>query len=143
MTFGDGQMAKIKTKKYVCMYHLMQGRGHDLLIVKILDGEIDDILSFSTGANREKSVSLIEKVDKVFNDYVDEFIRLHDEFCMKSRKKFIKDALYHEVFPSFMSNLRKEEDFSRIENLAQQSVKEFIRKKCRTLKVAKAFIEGA
>ena len=147
VTFGDGQMAKIKTKKYVSLHSSISPNKFldHLLIAKILDGEIDDILSFCVGRNREKLESLIEKVEKVFNDLVHEFSRLHDEFCKKynrDRKQFVKHASHHELFQCFMSHLHKEEDSSGIENLAQKVVKGFIKKKCNKLGKAKAFIEG-
>lgn len=148
VSFGDGQMAKIKTNKYLSIHGLLAPNNirENLIVETILDGNIDDVISVCTGRKRIELEKVNEQVEKAFNNYVVELIRLHDEFCNKhnrNRKSFaIKYSNQHTLFPTFMSSVSKEEDFSKVEELAENSAKSFIKKNCKTVSSAKTFLES-
>lgn len=148
VTFDDGQMAKIKTNEYLCMNGQMDPGNFRLNVVAILDGNYDDIISASTSRQRDELEKLNETVEKTFNNYVIEFIHLHDEFCNKynrDRSEFAKYSNQHPLFSTFMKNFKKvnqSRENEQVEKVAEQTVKAFMKERCKTHGRVKAFLEG-
>ena len=145
VTFEDGQMAKIKTDKYLSLHGLIgpDAFRENLLIKTILDGNIDDVISaLVPGEKKDKIVTLTEKVEHKFNHLVVEFKKLrgsyYNEFY-ENRKDFALKHSKNPLFSYVMKSLNT--PFRDVEKTAEESVKTYIEKKCNSLSNAKEWVE--
>jgi len=146
VTFSDGQMAKIKTQKYLSLHGLIgpDAFRENLLVQTILDGNIDDVISaLVPGEKKDKIVKMDEKVTHNFNHLVAEFITLRGEFFNKyreDRKSFSLDKKSNPLFGAVMKTLNT--SFRDVEKTAEIAVKDYILKRCKSLTKAKEFIDS-
>jgi T4 RnlA family RNA ligase len=152
VTFADGQMAKIKTNKYLSLHGLIgpDAFRENLLIKTIIDDNIDDVISaLVPGAKRDRIVELTEKVQHNFDHLLVEYKKLRGEFYNvygEDRKNFSlqyspKGKKPHDLFGWVMKSL-KGSSFTEVEKLAQEVAKGYILKRCNTLGDAKDYVEG-
>lgn len=142
ITFEDGQKAKIKTDWYLKRHGLITELREDSIIELTLNGEIDDVISISTGQKRE----FIEKISKItsekFNHLVNEYKELRRKFFQdfkEDKKEFAKKYSKEKLFPFVMKELNS--SFRDIEQIAEKRVKEVILKDTYRLFDAKKWIE--
>ncbi len=150
ITFEDGQMAKIKTEKYLQLHGLIgpDAFRENLLVKTILDGNIDDVISaLVPGPKRDRIVALEEKVVHHFNHLVVEFKELRRKYFMdygEDRTKFAKmfapgNRNPHFMFGSVMKTLNT--SFRDVEKTAEGAVKVYIESKCNGLTKAQEYLE--
>ena len=146
ITFEDGQMAKVKNLHYLALHGLMgpDAFRENLLISTILRGEIDDVISaLVPGTKKDKIVTMNEKVSHKFNDLVDTFIKLRGEYFNKYQENRKEFALAHKNNPLFGSVMKTlNTSFRDVEKTAENAIKEYILRQCKTLGSAKEFVEG-
>jgi len=151
ITFEDGQMAKIKTDKYMQLHGLIgpDAFRENLLVKTILDGNIDDVISaLVPGAKRDRIVSLEEIVTKHFNHQVVEFKELRRKYFQdfdENRKEFAltfspKGSTPHIMFGSVMKTLNT--SFRDVEATAEKAVKDYIESQCNGLGKAQDYLKG-
>jgi T4 RnlA family RNA ligase len=151
ITFEDGQMAKIKTNKYLQLHGLIgpDAFRENLLVQTILDDNIDDVISqLAEGPKKESVISLSEKVQHDFNHQVIEYKKLRGEYFNvfeEDRKKFAlkyspAGSKPHYLFGFVMKNLHGK--LQDVEKIAEKVAKEYILKRCSSLGDAKKYIEG-
>lgn len=148
VTFEDGQMAKIKTDKYLQLHHLIgpDAFRENLLIKTILDNNIDDVIAqIVDGEKKRKVIDMSEVVQHHFNHLVVEYKRLRGEYFNKygeNRKEFaLKYSRTHELFGAVMKGLNKG-DFKVVEKLAEDAVKEHMLKRANGLNDAKEYLKS-
>ena len=145
VTFEDGQMAKIKTDKYLQLHGLIgpDAFRENLLVKTILDGNIDDVISaLVPGVKKDRIISLDEKVTKHFNHLVNEFHLLRAEYFgdyyKEDRKRFAIDKKHLNMFSGVMKTL----PHVYSENMSEEQVTIYILQKCNGLNDAKKYLEG-
>ena len=146
VTFDDGQMAKIKTDKYLQLHGLIgpDAFRENLLVKTILDGNIDDVLSaLITGNKKNKLIKMVTLLQQHFNSLVIEFIELRTKYFKEFnevRKDFAikhsKDTLFSSVIKTLGTSTKD------IEKVAEIAVKDYILKQCKGLNDAKSYIKG-
>ena len=146
VTFDDGQMAKIKTDKYLQLHGLIgpDAFRENLLVKTILDGNIDDVLSaLTTGNKKNKLIKMVTLLQQHFNSLVIEFIELRTKYFKEFnevRKDFAikhsKDTLFSSVIKTLGTSTKD------IEKVAEIAVKDYILKQCKGLNDAKSYIKG-
>ena len=146
VTFEDGQMAKIKTDKYLQLHGLIgpDAFRENLLVKTILDGNIDDVLSvLTTGNKKNKLIKMITLLQQHFNSLVIEFIELRMKY-FKEFNEVRKDfAIKHSKDTLFSSVIKTLETSTKdIEKVAEIAVKDYILKQCKGLNDAKSYIKG-
>lgn len=146
VTFEDGQMAKIKTDKYLQLHGLIgpDAFRENLLIETILNGNIDDVISALTpGKKKEDIESLATLMDSHFNSLVVQFKELRRKYFQdfnENRKEFAIKHKGNPLFPSVMGTIRT--SFRDVEEVAEKAVKQLVLKQCNTLTNAREYIEG-
>ena len=146
VTFEDGQMAKIKTTKYLLLHGLIgpDAFRENILIKTILDGNIDDVISsLVPGVKRDRILDLTEKVDKHFNHLVVEFKELRRKYFQdfqEIRKDFAIKHSRDRLFSYVMKTLNT--SFRDVEKTAESSVKEYLLRECNSFGKARSYIEG-
>lgn len=144
ITFEDGQMAKIKTDKYLSLHGLIgpDAFRENLLIKTILDGNIDDVIAaLVPGEKKNKIIYLSEKVEHRFNHLVVEFKELRRKYFQdfgEVRKDFAIEHSKDELFGSVMKTLKT--SFRDVEQTAEKAVKEHIERSTNSLGKAKEWI---
>jgi hypothetical protein len=143
VTLFDSQIIKVKTKQYFQLHGLTtEGTRENLLIQTILEDRIDDVLSLiPDGEKKQFMTDTVEKVQHKFNHLVTEYKFLRGLYYNKfneDRKEFAMKYKDHELFGYVMKKLNA--SFRDIESIAEQSVKEYISNKTRTLGGAKEFL---
>ena len=146
VTFEDGQMAKIKTDKYIQLHGLIgpDAFRENLLIQTILDGNIDDVIAQLVPGEKRESILEMEKlVSGHFNHLVVEFKNLRGEYYNKyqeNRKEFAiansKKTLFGAVMKSISGSFRD------VEKIAEVQVKLHIEKSTNSLVKAKEWLEN-
>lgn len=145
VTFEDGQMAKIKTDKYLQLHGLIgpDAFRENLLIETILNGNIDDVISALTpGKKKEDIESLATLMDSHFNSLVVQFKELRRKYFQdfnENRKEFAIKHKGNPLFPSVMGTIRT--SFRDVEEVAEKAVKQLVLKQCNTLAKAREYIE--
>lgn len=145
VTFNDGQMAKIKTDKYLSLHGLIgpDAFRENLLVKTILDGNIDDVISsLVPGNKKDKIIEVTEKVTHHFNHLVVEFKELRRKYFQdfeEDRKTFALKYRNEELFSGVMKTLNT--SFKDVEKTAEDQVKMFIEKQCNSLGDAKKYLE--
>lgn len=146
VTFEDGQMAKIKTDKYLRLHGLV---GPDifrenLLVQTILDGNVDDVIAaLVPGAKKDKLVDMSSSLEHHFNHLVVEFKELRRKYFQdfnEVRKDFAIKHSKDSLFGSVMKTLNT--SFKDVEKTAEAAVKGYILKQCKGLNDAKLYIKG-
>lgn len=151
ITFEDGQMAKIKTDKYLSLHGLIgpDAFRENLLIKTILDDNIDDVISaLVPGAKKDRIIELSEKVQHQFNHLVVEFKELRRKYFQdfgENRKEFAlnyspKGTFPNEMFSGVMKTLNT--SFRDVEQTAEKAVKFHIETRCNALGKAQDWIKG-
>jgi len=145
ITFEDGQMAKIKTNWYLQLHRLLSPNQfqENHLVETILDGNFDDIVSeLNEGPKKEKFIELENKISHKFNELVSEFIKLRGEYYNKYQENRKEFALTHKNNPLFGSVMKTlNTSFRDVEKTAENAIKEYILRQCKTLSSAKEFVE--
>ena len=141
ITFSNGKMAKQKHQHYMLLHGILaDGLKEHILISKILNEEIDDLLAFIPTENIEERLFIDEmtqivvqdinhRASLVFNKFNDNFNGDKKEFALK----FGKDPLFH-----FMTKLFGENSFETAEKAI---INETIFK-CRRLEMAKLYLKN-
>ena len=143
VTFEDGQMAKIKTDKYLQLHGLIgpDAFRENLLVQTILDGNIDDVISaLVPGVKKDKLVALAAKVEHQFNTLVQEFFTLSHMYVndyTSDRKEFAIAYKAHRMFSGFMKAIH-----TTSESNAERAARDYILKQCKSLGSAKQYLEG-
>lgn len=140
VTFTNGKMAKIKTFWYMRLHNLLEdGMKENKLVQKILDEEIDDILSFlpvDAIEEREFINDLTDVVVSHVNHIANEAYTKFNENIDLSRKDFVmkfrKDPLFY-----FMTKLFDENTIEYVEKFIIDKVK----KDCFRLEKAKTYLQ--
>lgn len=146
VTFKDGQMAKIKTDKYLSLHGLIgpDAFRENLLVKTILDGNIDDVISaLVPGIKKDRIIELDELVTHKFNHLVVEFKELRRKYFQdfkEVRKDFAIKHSKDELFGAVMKTLKT--DYKEVEQTAERMVSEYIERKTNSLGDAKKWIEG-
>lgn len=146
LTFEDGQMAKIKTNKYMQMHGLIgpDAFRENLLIQTILDGNIDDVVSMLVpGEKKDKIIAMEEAVTHKFNHLVVEFKELRRKYFQdfgEVRKDFAIKHSKDECFSGVMKTLN--ESFRDVEKAAEDQVKIMILQRTNALGKAKDWIKA-
>ncbi len=146
VTFEDGQMAKIKTNKYIQKHSLIgpDAFRENLLVKTILDGNIDDVISaLVEGHKKERIIEIESKVTRKFNHLVKEFIELRRKYFQdfkEVRKDFAIKHSKDELFSAVMKTLV--DSFGDIEKTAEEQVKIYILSRTSGLNDAKKFLES-
>jgi RNA ligase len=141
VTFDDGQMAKIKTDKYLAMHRLIGSNicRENLLVKTILDGDIDDVIaSLVPGEKKNKIIEIEKQVVNNFNLLVIEFNKLRKKYYEKfkeDRKKFSFEYKKVPLFSVFMKNI-----FTKSPRTVDDIIKEYIQHKCNTLNSARKYL---
>jgi len=145
VTFDCGQMAKIKTNKYLSLHGLIgpDAFRENLLVKTILDGNIDDVISaLVPGVKKDKIIELDEKVVHHFNHLVKEFLDLRElyfDFFKEDRKEFALAKRTFRMFGGVMNSLKVQDE--DLENLAETQVKIYIERQCNGLGKAKDYLD--
>lgn len=143
VTFEDGQMAKIKTDKYLQLHGLIgpDAFRENLLVQTILDGNIDDVISaLVPGAKKDKLIALAAKVEHQFNTLVQEFFTLSHMYVndyASDRKEFAIAYKARRMFSGFMKAIH-----TTSESNAERAARDYILKQCKSLGSAKQYLEG-
>jgi len=146
VTFEDGQMAKIKTNKYLSLHGLIgpDAFRENLLVQTILNGNIDDVIAaLVPGAKKDKIIAMDEKLTHHFNHLVVEFKELRRKYFQdfkEVRKDFAIAHSKDEAFSGVMKTLKT--SFRDVEKTAEYQVKIYISRKCNSLNDAKKYLEG-
>jgi len=146
VTFEDGQMAKIKTDKYLSLHGLIgpDAFRENLLIKTILDGNIDDVVSaLVPGPKKDRIVELDEKVTHNFNHLVVEFKELRRKYFndfRENRKEFAIKHSKDELFSAVMRTLKT--SFRDVEATAEEQIKEHILRNTKSLGDAKNWLSS-
>lgn len=146
VTFEDWQMAKIKTDHYLTKHRLIgpDAFRENILVQTILDGAIDDVISSLSEDNPKKiKIKELEKlVIQDFNHHVIEFKELRRQYFQdfeEDRKKFAMKFKNNALFSYVMKTLNT--SFRDVEATAENAIKEYILKQCKTLSSAKEYLE--
>lgn len=141
VTFANGKMAKIKTDFYMAIHGLLtDGLKENLLVSKILNEEIDDLLAFlpvDAVAERDFINELTSVVVCHVNSIATEAFELFNKGYNGDRKEFAIKFRHHPLF-SLMTTLFKENNYESIEKAV---VKRVIHD-CRKLEMAKAYVKS-
>jgi len=146
VTFDDGQMAKIKTDKYLQLHGLIgpDAFRENLLVQTILDGNIDDVIStLVPGNKKDQLILLAHTIEAHFNHLVAEFKELRRKYFQdfnEVRKDFAIKYSKNPLFSSVMKTLNT--SFRDEEKTAEEAVKDHILNKCKGLNDAKQYIKG-
>jgi len=149
ITFEDGQMAKIKTDKYMQLHGLIgpDAFRENLLVKTILDGNADDVVSaLVPGVKRDRIVALDEAVTHHYNHLVVEFKELRRKYFQdfgENRKDFAlmfspKGSTPHIMFGSVMKTLNT--SFRDVEATAEKAVTDYIESQCNGLNKAQEYL---
>ncbi len=139
ITFEDGQMAKIKTNKYLSLHGLI---GPDvfrenLLIQSILNSTIDDVIAaLISSPKKDKIIDLDKKIVNYFNYLVVNTINTLKNNTKLSRKEFAIKFKNSIIF----GNLMKLYGYSINEDIVKKLTKDLILRKTKSLSDAKTFI---
>jgi len=143
ITFEDGQMAKIKTDKYLQLHGLIgpDAFRENLLVSTILDKNIDDVISaLVPGPKKDRIIALDETVTKHFNHLIINLYSLEAEyyhFHNENRKEFAIKWNKHPLFGTYMKIHKN----PVTEDIAEKAVKEHIEKQCNGLNKAIKYLE--
>ena len=151
VTFEDGQMAKIKTNKYLELHGLIgpDAFRENLLVQSILSGSIDDVVSALVPGPKKDSILKMEKsLSDHFNHLVVEFKELRRKYFQdfgENRKEFSlvyspKGSNPAELFSGVMKTLKT--SFREVENTAEEQVKLHILTRCNSLGKAQDYLEN-
>lgn len=144
VTFADGQMAKIKTDKYLQLHGLVgpDAFRENLLIETIIDGNIDDVISsLVPGEKKNKIIDLSEKVEHKFNHLVVEFKELRGSYFnefSENRKDFAIKHSKNPLFGYVMKTLNT--SFKDVEKTSEGQVAAYILKATNSLGKAKEWL---
>ena len=142
VTFEDGQMAKIKTNKYLSLHGLIgpDAFRENLLVQTILDGNIDDVIAaLVPGTKKDKLAELTSKVEHHFNVLVKEVLALSHLYVNNynmDRKEFALQYKTHRMFSSFMKILH-----TTSENNAERAVRDYVLRQCKSLSGAQDYLK--
>jgi T4 RnlA family RNA ligase len=143
VTFEDGQMAKIKTDKYLSLHGLIgpDAFRENLLVKTILDGNIDDVISaLVPGVKRDKLVEMSSLVEADFNHLVVEFKELRRKYFQDFKEDRKSFAIAHRTAAAFGGVMKTlNNSFRDVEQVAEEQVKHYILKQCKTLGDAKDY----
>ena len=142
VTFDDGQMAKIKTDKYLQLHGLIgpDAFRENLLVQTILDGNIDDVISaLVPGIKKDKLIAVTAKVEHQFNTLVKEFFALSHMYVNdynSDRKEFAIAYKAHRMFAGFMKAIHTTSEAN-----AERAARDYILKQCKTLSSAQKYLK--
>jgi T4 RnlA family RNA ligase len=145
VTFEDGQMAKIKTDRYIQLHGLIgpDAFRENLLIQTILDGNIDDVIAqLVPGEKKDRIIAMDEKVVHAYNHLVVEFKELRRKYFQdfgENRKEFAIKYSKEPLFGSVMKTLNT--SFRDVEETAELQVRASIDKWTNGLGKAKEWLE--
>lgn len=146
ITFEDGQMAKIKTEKYMQLHGLIgpDAFRENLLIKTILDGNIDDVISMLVpGEKKDRVMAMDTVVTHKFNHMVVEFKELRRKYFQdfgENRKNFAIKHSKDDCFGAIMKTL--DVSFRDIEKVAEEQVKNTILVRTNALGKAKEWVKA-
>lgn len=146
ITFADGQMAKIKTNRYMELHGLIgpDAFRENLIIQSIINSSIDDVISaLAEGNKKEKLIEITELVQNDFNHAVVEFKKLRGIYFNKyneNRKEFALKYRNHRLFGLVMKTLNT--SFRDVENTAVNAIKDYFLRSYNSLGSAKEYIES-
>jgi T4 RnlA family RNA ligase len=146
ITLVSGQMIKLKTLWYLSLHRLVSPtrfqKNH--LIEIIINGEFDDVIAqLNEGTKKEQFIEIEDKVSKIFNNLVHEFIILRGSYYNiynENRKEFALKNSKHPLFKYVMKTINT--SMRDVDSTAKKCVSEYIRKSTKNLKDAKKFIEN-
>ena len=144
VTFEDGQIAKIKTNHYLQLHGLIgpDAFRENLLIETILDGNIDDVVSSLVEGYKKTNILDIEQlVTDKFNHLVQEFVDLYSKYD-GNRKEFALEYRSMSMFGYVMKSISVEfNSDNTLEKFAEESVKNYILNKTKSLEKAKEWLK--
>lgn len=141
VTFENGKMAKVKTKWYMELHGLLtDGLKEHKLVKKILEEEVDDLLSFIPVENTEErdfinelTGVVVEHVNHIATYCFDTFNKNYDGDRKAFATSFKGDKYFH-----YMTRLFHENTFEKVE----KAVAEDVIFKCRRLEMAKTYLRA-
>ena len=142
VTFNDGQMAKIKTNKYLSLHGLIgpDAFRENLLVQTILEGNIDDVISaLVPGIKKDKLLAITAKVEANFNSLVTEFIDLHAKYINEFKSDRKQFALVHKADRMFSGLMKALNDPS--EANAERAARDYILRQCKSLSSAQKYLQ--
>ena len=141
VTFANGKMAKIKTDWYMSLHGLLtDGLKENLLVSKILNEEIDDLLAFlpvDAVAERDFINELTSVVVDHVNSVSSNVFAFFNEEYKGDRKEFAIKFRTHPWF-SLSTTLFKENSYEAVE----KAVVKRVIQDCRKLEMAKAYVKA-
>ncbi len=141
ITFANGKMAKQKNQQYLMLHGLLTGGlKENLLVSKILNEEIDDLLAFlpvDAVIEREFINELTSIVVCHVNSVATEAFELFNKEYNGDRKDFAIKFRNHKLF-SLMTTLFKENNYESIE----KAVVKRVIQDCRKLEMARAYVKN-
>lgn len=139
ITFADGKMAKSKNIFYASLHGLLtSGLKAHLLIPKILDQEIDDVLAFIPTENvdaRKYIEALTQVIVRHVNDFSTECYEFFQQEFKGDRKEFALKFKPHPLF-KFVTVLIKDNTYENIEEVVVRHVM----KACRRQQLANEYL---
>lgn len=124
--FEDGKLAKIKTMWYCERHAIIHDLREDRIVKSILDGTIDDLVSWLNSESRKPVNAIIEKVSKYHAEKSLELNYLKSVLLEIGKKEF---ALQHRSNPLFSTVVRN------------KMINDFIGDKTKTLGATKMFLK--
>lgn len=150
VTFENGKMAKVKTKWYMELHGLLtDGLKEHKLVKKILEEEVDDLLSFIPVENTEErdfinelTGVVLDHVKDISNWCFDTFNKEFDgdrkTFAGKFTEKDEKGKITYHPYFHYMTKLIRDNTFENVEKY----VAEDVMFKCRRLEMAKTYLRN-
>lgn len=125
VTFSNGKMAKIKTHWYMTLHGLLaDGLKENKLVSKILNEEIDDVLSFlpvdateERGFINDLTELVVSHVNKLATEAFDTFNDNYDGDRKAFAMKFKGTPLFH-----YMTRLFRDNNFEAVEKAVVENV---------------------
>lgn len=141
---SNNEFVKVKVQSYVDLHHLKDNINNlTNLIPLILNDNLDDIVGQfqDDQVTLDYIVEVQEKIAHKFNYLVVEYKQLRNEYFNKyleNRKEFALKYNKHPLFSFVMKKLHT--SFRDVEQIAEQSVKEYILYKTKKLQDAEDFL---
>lgn len=148
ITFEDGQMAKIKTNKYIQMHGFIgpDAFRENILIKTIIEGNIDDVIAaLVEGKKKEDIIAMEKKVTDHYNHLVAEFKKLRGIYFAKfkgDRASFAKVYSKTPLFKFVIKTVGKTSAELDIEKEAKKAVYNYILKRTNGLNKAKDWLDS-
>lgn len=141
--YGEGKntnILKVKTKEFFELHKIHEeSDSYKIILKRILDEDMDDILSIVPDNKRIKLLNIMEAVTNYVVSYVKEIENIIEEGRHKERKEFVQKYINHPYFNVIMQGIKKYSEIS--ENSVKKILSEYLIKKYSKEKQAEKFIK--